>query len=541
MKELQAALRSPAIRRVVVAFATFNFAEWATWTAVLVYAFERGGAAESGLVAFTMVAPAAVIAPIVASLGGRVRRERQLLLAYLVQAVVMTVGAIAFAADAPPLVIYLIATLTSISVTLTRPAHGSILPSLAATTDELTAANVASGTVQNVSIAIAPFAAGLLYADSGPGTVFAVCAAGVAIGAALVAGVRTVTDEPEGHAGAEPEPVETAGNPLDGLRYLGRARGPRLVVALIGSAAIIEGALDVLMIVVAIDLVGGGPTEAGALSSAAGVGGILGAAAAVTLVGRLRLAGPLALGLLVWGAPVAVLGVAPGLAIALAVFLVAGIGRGELDVAGRTLLQRVTPDPALPEVFGMLEGTYMGMIAIGSIAVPLIIVFVGAHAALVVVGLWLPLVVALSWRSLRDVDAAAVVHVRELGLLRAIPMFAPLAPPTIERLAANLIPVDAPVGVWLIREGERGDRFYVVDEGEVEIEIGGRAVRREGPGSSFGEIALLRDVPRTASVRAVGDVRLLALEREVFLSAVTGHVRSRSVADAVVAERLGSG
>jgi MFS family permease len=541
MKELRAALRSPAIRRVVVAFATFNFAEWATWTAVLVYAFERGGAAESGLVAFTMVAPAAVIAPIVASLGGRFRRERLLLLAYVVQAVVMTACAIAFAADAPPLVIYLIATLTSISVTLTRPAHGSILPSLAATTDELTAANVASGTVQNVSIAIAPFAAGLLYADSGPGTVFAVCAAGVAIGAGLVAGVRTVTDEPDESAGAEPEPVETAGNPLDGLRYLGRARGPRLVVALIGSAAIIEGALDVLMIVVAIDLVGGGPTEAGALSSAAGVGGILGAAAAVTLVGRLRLAGPLALGLLVWGAPVAVLGVAPGLAIALAVFLVAGIGRGELDVAGRTLLQRVTPDPALPGVFGMLEGTYMGMIAIGSIAVPLIIVFVGAHAALVVVGLWLPLVVALSWRSLRDVDAAAVVHVRELGLLRAIPMFAPLAPPTIERLAANLIPVDAPAGAWLIREGERGDRFYVVDEGEVEVEIGGRTVRREGPGSTFGEIALLRDVPRTASVRAVGEVRLLALEREVFLSAVTGHVRSRSVADAVVADRLGSG
>jgi hypothetical protein len=189
----------------------------------------------------------------------------------------------------------------------------------------------------------------------------------------------------------------------------------------------------------------------------------------------------------------------------------------------------------------MLEGTYMGMIAIGSIAVPLIIVFLGAHAALVVVGLWLPLIVAASWRSLRDVDAAAVVHVRELARLRAIPMFAPLAPPTIERLAANLVPVDAPAGAWLVREGELGDRFYVVDEGEVEIEIDGRTVRREGPGSSFGEIALLRDVPRTASVRAVSDVRLLALERDVFLSAVTGHVRSRSVAEAVVAERMGSG
>jgi Cyclic nucleotide-binding domain/Major Facilitator Superfamily len=550
VKELRATLRSPAIRRVVLAFATFNFAEWATWTAVLVYAFERGGATESGLVAFTMLVPAAVVAPIVASIGGRYRRERQLLAAYVTQAVVMTAGAFAFAIDAPPLVVYGLATLTSMSVTLTRPAHGSILPSLATTPDELTAANVASGTVQNISIAIAPFAAGLIYADSGPATVFAVCAAGVALGGALVARVRTATDEepagepaiggPGGTARAT-EPGSTPGDPLDGLRYLGRAPGPRLVVALIGAAAIIEGALDVLMIVVAIQLAGAGPAEAGALSSAAGVGGILGAAAAVVLVGRPRLAGPFALGLIVWGAPVALLGIAPGVVAGLAVFVIAGIGRGGLDIAGRTLLQRVTPDPALPGVFGVLEGTYMAMIAVGSVAVPFVIVLLGAHAALVVVGLWLPLVVVAAWDPLRAVDAAAVVHVRELGLLRAIPMFAPLAPPTIERLAANLRPVEVAAGAWIIREGERGDRFYIVEDGEVEVEIGGHAVRSQGPGSSFGEIALLRDVPRTASVRAASDVRLLGLERDVFLSAVTGHTRSRAAAETVVAERLGSG
>jgi len=547
VKELRATLRSPAIRRVVLAFATFNFAEWATWTAVLVYAFERGGATESGLVAFTMLVPAAVVAPVVASIGGRYRRERQLLAAYVTQAVVMTAGAFAFAIDAPPVVLYALATLTSMSVTLTRPAHGSILPSLATTPDELTAANVASGTVQNISIAIAPFAAGLIYADSGPATVFAVCAAGVALGGALVARVRTATDEePAGEPAIgrtvhATEPGSTPGDPLDGLRYLGRAPGPRLVVGLIGAAAVIEGALDVLMIVVAIELAGAGPAEAGALSSAAGVGGILGAAAAVALVGRPRLAGPFALGLIVWGAPVALLGIAPGVVAGLAVFVIAGIGRGGLDVAGRTLLQRVTPDPALPGVFGVLEGTYMAMIAVGSVAVPFVIVLLGAHAALVVVGLWLPLVVAVAWNRLRAVDAAAVVHVRELGLLRAIPMFAPLAPPTIERLAANLLPVEVTAGTWIIREGERGDRFYVVDEGQVEVEIDGEAVRSQGPGSSFGEIALLRDVPRTASVRAATDVRLLALERDVFLSAVTGHTRSRAAAEAVVAERLGSG
>jgi hypothetical protein len=535
MKYLREALRNPSIRRVVLAFSTFNFAEWATWIAILVYAYERGGATESGVIAFAMVAPAAVIAPLAAAAGGRLRRERMLLIAYVVQAVVMTAGAAALLANAPAPIVYAFATLASISVTLTRPAHGAILPSLARTPDELTAANVASGTVMNIAIAAAPIIAGLILAGPGAGAVFLASAAGVGLGAALVLGVRTDPDA----AVDDARPGIT--DVVDGLRALVRLPDPRTVVLLLGAAAAIEGATDVLVIVVAIDLIAGGAAVVGGLSSAAGLGGVLGAAAAVALVGRSRLAGPFAFGLLLWGVPFAVLGIAPGLVAGLALFLVAGIGRGAMDVAGRTLLQRVTPDAALAGAFGAVEAAYMGMIAVGAIVVPLLIAWLGPQAALIAVGIWLPIVVAASWRALRTADAAGVVHVRELGLLRAIPMFEPLAPPTVERLSASLEPTRATAGAWLIREGEAGDRFYVIDEGEVEVEIGGQMVRRQGPGSYFGEIALLRDVPRTASVRAVSDVVLLALERDVFLAAVAGHARSRTAADAVVAERLGSG
>jgi len=536
VKYLVAALANPSIRRVVIAFGAFNFGEWATWVAVLVYAFERGGATEAGLVAFVMLVPAAIIAPIAASLLGRYRRERALLIAYVVQTIVMTAGAVAFFADAPAAVIYPIATLTSMSVTLARPANGAILPSLARTPAELTAANVASGTIQNASIAVAPIAAGLILTAAGTGAVFLICAAGILVGATLVATIRTETDEPP-----IPGDASATAEVFAGLRFLADTSGPRTVVSLIASAAFIEGALDVLVMVVAIDLVGAGATEVGALTSAAGLGGIIGAAAAVALVGRARLAGPFALGLLTWGIPVALLGVVPGMITGLVAFLVAGAGRGALDVAGRTLLQRVTPDAALPGVFGVLEGAYMGTIAIGSIAVPAIMALAGPSSTLVVVGLVLPVVVLVTWRPLRRADAAAVVHVRELELLRADPLFEPLAPPTIERLSANLVPLQVSAGTWVIREGEVGDRFYIVDEGDVEVEIDGRTVRRQGPGSSFGEIALLRDVPRTASVRAVTDVRLLALERDIFLAAVAGHARSRTAAEAVVVERLGSG
>ncbi|MFL5726947.1 MAG: MFS transporter [Chloroflexota bacterium] len=543
MTHLRAALANPAIRRVVLAYATFNFAEWATWIAVLVYAYDRGGATESGVVAFTMLVPAAFAAPVIATIGARLRRERMLLTAYVVQALVMAAAAAALFAGAPSAVVYLLATLTSVSVTFTRPAHGAILPSLAATPDELTAANVASGTVQNVSIAAAPVVAGLVLAGPGAGAVFLLSAAGVALGAALIAGVRTAPDEAvAGDAATDVAPPPTrAAEIVDGLRLLARLRGPRTVVALIGSAAIIEGAIDVLTIVVAIDLLALGPAAVGVLTSAAGLGGVIGAAAAVTLVGRARLAGPFAVGLLLWGVPIGVLGLAPGLATGLLLFLIAGVGRGGLDVAGRTLLQRVTPDAALAGAFGAVEAAYMGMIAVGSIAVPVLITIFGPHAALVAFGLWLPLVVVASWRTLTQVDAAGVVHVRELQLLRAIPMFAPLGPPTIERLSSRLVPIAVPAGTWVIREGDAGDRFYIVDAGSVQVEIRGEVVREQGPGSSFGEIALLRAVPRTASVRALTGCRLLALERDVFLSTVAGHAPSRTAADAIIAERLGSG
>jgi MFS family permease len=533
--------RNPGLTRAIAAYATFNFGEWATWIAVLVYAYQRGGATESGIVACVMLVPSAIFAPIAAGLAERSSRERALLVSYVAQAVAMAATAVALLASGPSPLVYLLATTTSMTVALTRPAHGAILPSLAMTPAQLTAANVASGTVQNLAIMAAPAVAGLVLAAAGAGQVFVITAIGVAVGAALVAGIRT-----------EPDILTTddilVGNlrelPLDVARGLGvllRLPGPRIVVALIGAAAVIEGALDVLVIVLAIDVVGTGEAGVGLLSSAAGFGGVMGAAAAMSLVGRKRLARPFVIGLLLWGAPIGLVGLVPSLVVAVAVLSVAGVGRAVLDVAGRTLLQRVTPDEAMSRAFGVLESAYMAMIAVGSIAVPAVIAIAGPRQALILVGAWLPLVVLLSWRALRSVDAAAVVHVRELELLRGISMFAPLPPPTIERLSASLVPVSVPAGAWAIREGDVGDRYYIIEAGTAEVFVGDLRVGSEGPGDAFGEIALLRDVPRTASVRAQTDLTLLALERDVFLAAIGRHAQSRATAEAVVATRLAEG
>ena len=535
LRRFRAVMTNPGLGRAVAAYAFFNFAEWATWIAVLVYAYERGGATESGVVAFAMLVPATIVAPLAAGFADRVRRERALLASYVVQALVMAGAAIALVVEAPSPVIYLLAAVTSTSVTLTRPAHGAILPALSMSPSELTSANVASGTVMNVSIMIAPAAAGLILNASGAGAVFIVSAVGLAVGALLVMGIRT---EQTSLDAEEEAPASGLRDVASGLTTLLRLPGPRTIVVLIGAAAAIEGALDVLIIVLAFDLLGTGEAGVGFLSSAAGLGGVVGAAAAMTLVGRKRLAVPFALGLLLWGVPIGMLGLLPTLALGLILLCVAGVGRGLMDVAGRTLLQRVTPDQSMGQAFGAVEAAYMGMIAVGSIAVPAIIALTGPRQALIVVGLWMPVVIALVWRALRRADAAAVVHVRELELLRGIRIFAPLPPPTIERLSARLVPVSVPAGEWVIRQGEAGDRYYIIDRGEAEVVIDGELLGAVNPGDGFGEIALVREVPRTASVRAKTDLGLFTLDRDVFLAAVAGHPESRTLAEDVVADRL---
>jgi hypothetical protein len=195
----------------------------------------------------------------------------------------------------------------------------------------------------------------------------------------------------------------------------------------------------------------------------------------------------------------------------------------------------------LARVFGVLEGIDMAALAIGSILAPLLIGLLGAQGALVTAGLALLLATGASWRPLRRADAMGIARPREIGILRGIPMFAPLPPPAIERLASQLVPVTAPPGMDVVRQGEHGDRFFIIRQGRVQVAIDGRVVREEGPGESFGEIALLRNVPRTATVSALELLELLALDRRPFLEAVTGQPASTLVAQGVVEARLGTG
>ncbi len=281
-------------------------------------------------------------------------------------------------------------------------------------------------------------------------------------------------------------------------------------------------------------------TGPGYLTAAFGAGGILAVGVTARLVGLARLAPSLVVSLAVWSIAFMGLAALPGALAALALLAVAGGSRATFDVAGRTLLQRVARPDLLSRVFGVLEGVQMGALAIGSILAPLLVWIGGLPLAFGVVAALLPLFALAAGRSLLDIDRHATVPVVEIALLRSVPLFASLPPPTLESLARALEPVAVAAGADVIRAGEDGDRFYVIADGVLEVIRDERVVATRGRGDGFGEIALMYDVPRTATVRARSASQLYALDREAFLLAVTGHgsvqVAARDLADARLAE-----
>jgi Cyclic nucleotide-binding domain/Major Facilitator Superfamily len=514
-------LRNRDLRQVELAFVGFNAAEWAVWIAMLVYAYGQGGAVEAGIVAVVQLVPAALFAPLPAVVADRGAPARILLAGYVVQAVGMAATAISLHAHAHPAVSYGLATIAATAVTTTRPAQSVLVPGLARRPDELTAANVVSGWIESTSVLAAPAAAGVILELSGPAAVFAIMAGAAAVSALLVARLalqERARELPPGAAAASlPSEVQA------GFRAVREEPRIRLLVGLLGAEAVALGALDVVFVVLALDLLHLGRGGAGYLNACFGAGGVAGVVVTATLVGRRRLVPPLAAGVIVWSGTFLVLGLQGSAAAAFVLLVVAGGGRTVMDVAGRTLLQRSVPGDLLSRVFGVLEALSMAALAVGSLATAALVAVGGGRAAVIGVGAVLLAFLLLSARHLSAIDASAVVPVVELALLRSMPIFASLPAPVLESLAASLVRLEVPAGTVVITEGEIGDRFYAIADGEVSVVKDGRPVAMLGRGDGFGEIALLRSIPRTATCVAQTPAALYTLSKEPFVAALTGH------------------
>jgi MFS family permease len=535
LRAFGAVFANPDLRRVELAQGGSVVGQWGYEVALAVFAYRDGGATAVGLVALVRLLPAAVVAPFAALLGDRFPRKRVMVAADLTRVGTMGGAAAAAFAGAPPIVIYALAVLTALASTAFGPAQSALLPTLASTPEELTAANATSTSLEGLGFFIGPALGGILLAVTSVGAVFAATAA-LFLVSALILG--RITSDSRGDPAAEPENIGREA--LAGFRAIIGERRLRLVVGLYGTQTLVAGIMRVLVVVTALRILDLGPSGVGFLNSADGVGGLAGVLVVLGMITTARLSGVLAFGLLLWGLPLIVLGLWPSVPLALLCFGVIGVGNILVDVAGLTLLQRTAPDKVRARVFGVWESVFLATIGLGAIIAPLLISAFGPQGALIAAGGGLAVVVLLFWRRLGTVDTPALVPERELALLREIPMFAPLPPVTLEQLASHLSHVRLGAGDVVFRRGEHGDRFYIVEHGEVEVEPEGRAAVMLGRGGSFGEIALLRDVPRTATVTAATAVELWALERDIFIAAVTGHAPSAEAADAVIATHLGA-
>jgi MFS family permease len=547
------AFAHPPLRRLQLGWAGAAIGQWAASIAVTVFAYAAGGAPAVALQLVMRMLPAAVAAPFMSTFADRTSRVRVMVLADATRVVVLLGMAALVAVDAPLIAVFVGSAVAGVLGTAFEPAKSALLPDLAREPDELTAANVVSNGIDSTSFFLGPGLAGLLLAVSSPEVVLVATALTFLWSALLIAGISEPArgsgatagrEGPADHGGEAPAPDEEHEPFLvaarAGFRTVAGVAPVRLIVALVAAQTFVDGLLATLVAALALDVLLIGDDGFGYLNAAIGVGGIIGAIGAVGLVGQRRLGLAFGVGCVFWGLPLALVGVVPEVAVAAVALAVIGVANTLVDVSAFTLLQRIAPPEVLGRVFGVLESMLLTTVALGAVTAPVLIELFGIEGALIASGAFLPVVVLLAAGGLRRLDATvdAAIPRDALALLRGIPLFAPLPPPVIERLASTAARVEVPAGAVVFAQGDPGDRFYAIASGRVEVEVDGRRVREQAAGDWFGEIALLRDVPRTASVRALEDLELVALERDDFVGAVSGHAPSTEAADTVISRRL---
>ncbi len=527
--------RNPDLARLQLAWAGVSFGMWAFAVSLGVYAFDVGGAAAVGVVGLVRLLPGAFASPFAGLLGDRHSRRAVLLWSTFATAAVLGAAALAAQMDTPGAVVFALAGLYTIVSSPYVPAEGALMPLLARTPQELSAANVTHSALENAGFLLGSVLTGVLLATTSIQVVFAMAAIVTLAGCLAIAGMSR--DARPGYA-RDPELGNVARQTARGFGSLLEDPPLRLLGAALTLLVFIEGAADVLVVIVALDLLGLADSSVGYMNAAWGIGALAAGAALTVMLDRGKLAAGLVAGSLIIGAAIALPSAWPVVFAAYVAWVGVGVGYTFVEVAATTLLQRLGDDEVLARVRGALETARFAAMGLGAIAVTGLIALVGIRGTLLVVAALLPLFALVRWSRLRSYEIGAPVDERAYNLLRGDPIFEPLPVATLERLSHDVVPVEAGEGKEVITQGDIGDRFYLIDRGEVEVLEYGAHRSTQGEGESFGEIALIRGDARTATVRATRHTRLLALDRAHFLTAVTGHMRAGQAADTVVDARL---
>ncbi|CUR54563.1 putative Major facilitator superfamily MFS_1 [metagenome] len=525
--------RNPSLRRAQLSFLGAWTAEWAFTVGLGIVAYRDGGATAVGLVGLLRMAPSALLAPLLSPLADRGRRERVLILVSTLRGLATAAAAVVVGVSGPTYLVYALAVLSTMAATLYRPAHSALLPSLCRTGYELASANVVRGLLDSAATLTGPLLAAVLLRLAGVTAVFAVAAGASLLAALLLLGLRY--EAPPRPAAPDSRLLRSA---AEGVRAVCRSADLALIMGLAVAQTLTRGALTVLTVVVAIDLLETGESGVALLTAAIGAGAVLGSLAASLLVDTRRLGGWFAVGVALWGVPVTLIGVVPHQASALGLLACVGVGNALIDLGGFTLLGRMAPDEVLGRVFGVLESLVALSMGVGAIITSLLIEQIGLRPSLMAIGLLCPACAVLSWPRLRRMDGSLDVRDADIELLQGLPMLGALPLPAVEQLARGLEVREVPARTTVFEQGDVGDRYYVIESGEAEVVGDGQVITTLRAGQGFGEIALLRQVRRTATVRAAHDLRLRSLRSEHFLAVVLGYPPSARDAGSTVDSML---
>jgi len=528
------ALQLPDMRRIELGYGLSITGELAGTVALVVYALGAGGAALVAAYAASRTVAGMAVALVLTGITGRLRRDRLLRWSTGVRAVLLAAAALLAAFHQPPGAVIAAGAASSALAGTYRPLQAAVLPWLVRTPAELAASNAVTAVMENSGALIGPLLAGVLLAVAAPAAAMAAAAGILAV--ATVSLLRlTVPDTPELAGRGAADVVRDV---TSGLAGFWRMAPPGGVAILAFAQTLLRGALVVLIAVLAVHVLALGGSGVGWLTAAFGAGGLAGGAVAAGAVRVTRLGRSFIAGMLLWGLPLAFLALAPTAALAYLALVVVGIGNAVVDVSAFTLVTRLAGPRAAGKVLGALEFVALAGLATGSILTPPLLHVFGVRGTLALLGGGLAGLALAHAVRFRCLDRAMPAPGPEAGLLISLPMFAPLPLAVTDLLAAEIEPRQFPAGAVVMREGEAGDHFYLIVDGIAAVSVHGAPRPSLQRGDCFGEIALLRDIPRTATVTAEQPLRTLALGREEFLTAVTGNSTSKMAADALAAQRL---
>lgn len=528
-------LSNRSLTRLLAGEFVSSIGDWLYLVALLVVVYrESDDPLLLGLVGAARVLPYVVLSLPAGIVADRFDRRLVLFITDIARGLCMVALAWLIFTDGPLIGIVLVAILATCFSAFFGPAIGAYLPALVRDERELGPANSAWASLDNLAFIVGPGLAGLLLAVADLGLAFVLNAVSFGVIAAVLwtlppsrpaaAQAPAGMDAPLGHdTRAEPVEASTDG-PAASLRSVRRPLAGLATLDVV--AGFVFGGLGVLTVILATDQLGAGEEVTGYLNAAIGVGGLVGAVASGALVLRPSLRAPMLGGAAILAVGLALLGASEIVVLSLVAMAVTAIGSLVVEVVGTTAFQRVVPDAIRGRALGGLMTVSTLAYAAGSLIIPVLADGVGALPVLsaggvAVVGAAMVAVVLVG-PGLRIAPDGASATLRRVA---ALPLFAGVPPAAMEAAVARLEPIDVPTGSVVVREGDPADRFFIIESGRFAVdqidETGElRRLRELGPDQVFGELGLLNRAPRSATVSALSEGRVLALGGTDFLALV---------------------